>query len=54
MRATAAIAISLILHCIPQKVTGMEAVASGEEAAVAVEERGGVFSVSGPFVQMRP
>lgn len=39
MRATAAIAISLILHCIPQKVTGMEAEASGEEAAVATHRQ---------------
>lgn len=39
MRATAAIAISLILHCIPQKVTGMEAEASGEEAAVAAHRQ---------------
>lgn len=40
MRATAAIAISLIPHCIPQKVTGMEAEASGEEAAVAISMSG--------------
>lgn len=62
MRATAAIAISLILHCIPQKVTGMEAAASGEEAVVAAHRQfqwasieGRLFSGSTePLVEMRP